>query len=57
METAISSTESASIGATLADLRKIVHTLPHLDNGDTTFETDVIATANSQPSMPEERMI
>ena len=39
--------------ATLADLRKIVQTLPHLDSSDTTFEADVMAAANSQPSMPE----
>ena len=45
--------ESISMGATLADLRKIVQTLPHLDSSDTTFADDVMAAANSQPAMPE----
>ncbi len=40
-------------GATLADLRKIVQAFPHLDRSDTSFEADVIAAANSQPSMPK----
>ena len=43
--------EPTSICATLADLRKIVQTLPHLDISDATFETDVMAVANSQPFM------
>jgi hypothetical protein len=41
------------MGATLADLRKIVQALPHLDNSDTTFADDVMTAANSQPAMPE----
>lgn len=45
--------EPTCIGATLADLRKILQTLPRLDSSDTTFEADVMAAANSQPSMPE----
>lgn len=45
--------EAAGSGATLADLRKIVQALPHLDKSDTSFEADVITAANSQPSMPE----
>lgn len=45
--------EPAGSGAILADLRKMVRAFPHLDRGDTSFETDVIAAADSQPSMPE----
>lgn len=45
--------EATGSGATLADLRKIVQALPHLDKSDTSFEADVITAANSQPSMPE----
>jgi antitoxin (DNA-binding transcriptional repressor) of toxin-antitoxin stability system len=45
--------EPTRTGATLADLRNIVQTLPHLDSTDTTFEADATAAANSQPSMPE----
>lgn len=45
--------EAVGSGATLADLRKIVQALPHLDKSDTSFEADVITAANSQPSMPE----
>jgi len=44
--------EPARSGATLADLRQIVQALPHLDSKDTTFATDVLAAANSQPPMP-----
>lgn len=40
-------------GATLADLRKIVQAFPHLDSNDISFETDVIAAADSQPALPE----
>jgi antitoxin (DNA-binding transcriptional repressor) of toxin-antitoxin stability system len=45
--------EATRSGATLADLRNIVRTFPHLDSSDTAFETDIIAVTNSQPSMPE----
>jgi antitoxin (DNA-binding transcriptional repressor) of toxin-antitoxin stability system len=45
--------EQATMGATLADLRKIVSVLPHLDKSDTGFEADVLAAANIQPAMPE----
>ncbi len=45
--------EPARSGATLADLRKIMQTLPHLDSSDTAFEADVMAAANLQPAMPE----
>ncbi len=45
--------EATNSGATLADLREIVRTLPHLDSADAAFEADVIAAANLQPSMPE----
>jgi len=45
--------ETVGSGATLADLRKIVQAFPHLDRSDILFESDVIATANMQPSMPE----
>jgi len=45
--------EPARMGVTLADLRKIVQSLPHLDSNDTTFESDVIAASSSQPPMPE----
>jgi len=45
--------EPARMGATLADLRKIVQSLPHLDSNDTAFEADVIAASSSQPPMPE----
>ena len=45
--------EPTRSGATLADLRNIVQALPHLDKNDTSFEADVIAAANSQPSIPE----
>ena len=45
--------EPMSSGATLADLRKIVQAFPHLDKSDTLFESDVIAAASLQPSMPE----
>lgn len=45
--------EPASAGATLADLRQILQTLPHLDSSDTAFAADVIAAVNAQPSMPE----
>jgi len=45
--------EPVCSGATLADLRKIVHAFPHLDRNDTSFEADVIAAASSQPPMPE----
>ncbi len=47
--------ESARSGATLADLRQIMKTLPHLDSSDTAFEADVLSSADSQPSMPEAR--
>ena len=45
--------ELARSGATLADLRSIMRTLPHLGSSDTAFEADVTAAANAQPSMPE----
>ena len=45
--------EPTSMCVTLADLRKIVQNLPHLDITDSTFEADVMAAANSQPLMPE----
>ena len=45
--------EPSRIDATLADLRTIMRTLPHLDSSDTAFEADVMAAAHSQPSMPE----
>jgi len=45
--------EPSRIAVTLADLRTIMQTLPHLDSSDTAFEADVIAAASSQPSMPE----
>ncbi|MBI2355203.1 MAG: type II toxin-antitoxin system Phd/YefM family antitoxin [Deltaproteobacteria bacterium] len=45
--------EPARIVATLADLRKIMRALPHLDSSDMSFEADVMAAANSQPSMPK----
>jgi antitoxin (DNA-binding transcriptional repressor) of toxin-antitoxin stability system len=45
--------EPARIGATMADLRKVVQAFPHLEISDTAFEADVMAAANSQPSMPE----
>jgi antitoxin (DNA-binding transcriptional repressor) of toxin-antitoxin stability system len=45
--------ESAGSGATLADLRKIVQVFPHLDRGDTSFESDVMAAASSQPAQPK----
>lgn len=47
--------ESARSGATLADLRQILKTLPHLDSSDTAFEADVLSAADSQPSMPKAR--
>ena len=37
---------------TLSALKKIVHSLPHLDSVDSTFEADVTTAANSQPSIP-----
>lgn len=46
--------ETARITATLADLRTIMQTLPHLDSSDTAFEADVMAVSHSQPSMPED---
>lgn len=45
--------EPTRIAATLADLRKIMQVLPHLDNSDTAFEADVMTAANLQPSVPE----
>lgn len=45
--------EPANIGATLADLREIMRTLPHLDFSDKAFEADVMAASNLQPSMPK----
>ena len=45
--------EPTRSGATLADLREIMSTLPHLDSSDKEFEADVMSAANSQPSMPE----
>jgi antitoxin (DNA-binding transcriptional repressor) of toxin-antitoxin stability system len=45
--------EPTRTGATLADLRRIVQHLPHLDSSDKEFEADVMAAANSQPAMPE----
>lgn len=45
--------ESMGCGATLADLNRIVQAFPHLDRSDTSFESDVIAAASLQPSMPE----
>ena len=45
--------EPIGSGATLADLRRIVQAFPHLDRGDISFESDIIAAASSQPSMPE----
>jgi antitoxin (DNA-binding transcriptional repressor) of toxin-antitoxin stability system len=45
--------EPTRAGATLADLRGIVESLPHLDSADKEFEADVMAAAHSQPSMPE----
>ena len=39
--------------ATLEDLREILRQLPSLDSSDQKFATDVIATANAQPAMPE----
>jgi len=45
--------EPTRIAVTLADLRKIVQTLPHLDSSDSAFEADVIAATSSQPEMPE----
>jgi antitoxin (DNA-binding transcriptional repressor) of toxin-antitoxin stability system len=47
--------EPAQVGATLAELGRIVRSLPHLDSSDTAFESDVIAAAGSQPAMPEAR--
>jgi antitoxin (DNA-binding transcriptional repressor) of toxin-antitoxin stability system len=38
----------------LVDLGEIMRSLPHLDSSDKTFEADVIAVAEMQPSMPEE---
>ena len=43
--------EQTLIGATLADLRKIMQVLPHIDEDDTAFEADVMAAASSQPPM------
>jgi prevent-host-death family protein len=37
----------------LADLRRILKVLPHLDRADTTFADDVLEAATSQPPMPE----
>ena len=45
--------ESTCSGVTLADLREVLKTLPHLDSSDTSFESDVLSAAGSQPSMPE----
>jgi antitoxin (DNA-binding transcriptional repressor) of toxin-antitoxin stability system len=45
--------EPARSGATLADLREIMQHIPHLDSSDKEFEADVMAAADSQPSMPE----
>jgi antitoxin (DNA-binding transcriptional repressor) of toxin-antitoxin stability system len=44
--------ETTSSGVTLAGLRTIMKTVPHLENGDTAFETDVLTAARLQPSMP-----
>jgi antitoxin (DNA-binding transcriptional repressor) of toxin-antitoxin stability system len=45
--------EQISSGAILADLRKIVQAFPHLDRSDTSFASDIIVAASSQPAMPE----
>ena len=45
--------EAVRTDVTLADLRNILQTLPHLNKGDTAFEADVLVAAKSQPSMPE----
>jgi len=45
--------EPARSGATLADLRGIMQNIPRLDSSDKEFEADVMAAADSQPSMPE----
>lgn len=45
--------EPTGSGATLADLCKIVHNLPHLDKNDSAFAADVMVAANSQPAMSE----
>jgi len=45
--------EPAGSGATLADLRKIMQTLPRLDRSDSAFAADVAAAAGAQPPMPE----
>lgn len=45
--------EPASVSATLADLHKIMQTLPHLDSNDSTFAADVMAAIDSQPSLSE----
>ncbi len=45
--------EPACIGATLADLREIIRTLPHLDDGDVAFEADITAAVMSQPAVPQ----
>jgi len=36
--------EPARAGATLADLRETMKILPHLDNSDTAFESDVVSS-------------
>ncbi len=45
--------EPIRVGATLADLPRIVQAFPRLDRSDSSFEADVIAAAGSQPAMPE----
>jgi len=35
------------------DFSESISSLPHLDVSDTTFETDVIAVAGIQPSVPK----
>jgi prevent-host-death family protein len=45
--------EESRGGATLALLPGIVRALPRLDSDDTGFEADVLATARTQPEIPE----
>ena len=45
--------EPVTSSATLAALRKMLQSFPHLDRSDTLFESDVMAAASAQPSMPE----
>jgi prevent-host-death family protein len=45
--------EPLKSGMRLADLGEIMRSLPHLDSSDKTFEADVMASVEMQPSMPE----